>query len=408
MPAKKKSSVADALTADKPRAARVMDVIAAPPSAILDLSAPLTDDIAVIENKDVETITAEVIQLQQMGNRCLLEIGKRLIAAKEKLSHGDWLPFLERVNISPRFAQRYMRLAREWTNATSLSYLGMSKALALLALPDPDERDAFIAETHVIDGEIKTADEMSVRELEAAIKARQDAETAAKIAESKVSVLEARLKESERDAEAQLYEAQRRLRESDAENDKVRGELTLAQNRAAIAENAKAEALAERDAEREKRFAVADELEKLKNKPTDVAIEKVADEAAIEAARKEVREQMQSDLDFARADADTARKALEATKESAQKAIDKANADAKQAASDAENARQELARVKANAKATQFPDNKESEFLFFFQQAKDLINRMAVTLANIQNKNHKSAFQQSLLALADAVRKAAE
>lgn len=395
MSAKKKSPVADALTADKPRAARVMDVIAAPPPALLDLSAPLTDDLAIIENKDVETITAEVIQLQQMGNRCLLEIGKRLIAAKAKLSHGGWLPFLERVNISPRFAQRYMRLAREWTNATSLSYLGMSKALALLALPDPDERDAFISETHVVDGELKTADEMSVRELEAAIKARQEAENAAKIAESKVSVLEARLKESERDAEAQ------------------RGELARANRRLELANAETEKARAETQAELQKRIAATDELSRLKNKPTDVAIEKVVDEQAIEAARKEVRQQMQADLDTSRAEAAAVRQAaLEA--ETARQALDNERRKAEDlrdalevAQSDADAAKKELERVKADAKAAPLADSDLPLFGVLFEQVKAAANQMHGILLKRSDEKQES-MRKALLSLSEQLRKAAE
>lgn len=187
MPRKKTvvpANVAAALTDDKPRAARVVTVLANPdaandnpaapvndnpvavndnpgavndtaandntdivnenPSALAPLAPLTSDSVAVpvpasvesLMSKDAETLTAEILALEAHGVSVILEIGKRLISAKDKLSRGDWLPWLERLNISPRYAQRYIRLAREWTNATTLSYLGMSKALSLLALPE--------------------------------------------------------------------------------------------------------------------------------------------------------------------------------------------------------------------------------------------------------------------------------
>ena len=62
-----------------------------------------------------------------------------------------------------------MRLAREWTNQTALSDLGATKALTLLALP-PEERETFMAENHMVDGEEKTVIDMTSRELEKAIR----------------------------------------------------------------------------------------------------------------------------------------------------------------------------------------------------------------------------------------------
>ena len=41
------------------------------------------------------------------------QLGERLLKEKERMAHGEWLPFLERVEISPRWAQRYMQVARE-------------------------------------------------------------------------------------------------------------------------------------------------------------------------------------------------------------------------------------------------------------------------------------------------------
>ena len=103
------------------------------------------------DTRDIETITAEILQLKEDAGNAILGIGQRLIEAKAMLSHGEWLPWLtERVEFSERAAQRLMKLAREWSNPTVLSDLGATKALTLLALP-PEEREQFMAEHNVID-----------------------------------------------------------------------------------------------------------------------------------------------------------------------------------------------------------------------------------------------------------------
>ena len=128
------------------------------------------------EGRDIETITAEVLELKKTAGESILGIGHRLLEAKAVLKHGDWLPWLsERVDLSERAAQNFMRLAREWSNPQTLADLGASKALALLAIPAEDRED-FIAADHVVDGgEVKKVAEMSTRELDRAIKARDEA-----------------------------------------------------------------------------------------------------------------------------------------------------------------------------------------------------------------------------------------
>lgn len=113
------------------------------------------------EVRTIETITGDILEAKRQGGEAILTIGRCLIEAKEMLSHGEWRSWLEeRVEFSERSAQRFMRLAREWSNPTTLSDLGASKALMLLALPE-GERERFVEDHNVID--------MSARQLEQAI-----------------------------------------------------------------------------------------------------------------------------------------------------------------------------------------------------------------------------------------------
>ena len=407
-------ALADALTADKPSA----DTRTVPAArAVSVLAGEGVDDVAA---KDTETLAAEIIALQIQGNRVLLAIGRRLIAAKEKLSHGDWLPWLESVNIPERLAQRYMKLAREWTaNPTILSDLGMSKALTLLALPET-ERNEFIAEGHVVDGEMKGVTQMSNAELAAAIQARKD-------------------------AEARLADAEERLKERDADYEAARKELFQIGQNLQIAQYKAAEAESKWDAERKQHFETVDkltaELTELKAKPVDVAIEKVvvADEAAIEQAKDAVRAELEdkvksaeSAADFAKSDADTARQSLSKVRADLDKAkqdaetarinekvakedTEKARQDAEAARKDAgavrvelDHARAELERVRADAqKSAALADSDLALFGVLYEQVKSLSNQMTGIMLKRSDEKRES-MKKALLSIAKQIKEATE
>ena len=222
---------------------------------------------AVSGARDIETITDEILDLKKTAGEARLEIGARLIEAKSLLSHGEWLTWLsEKVEFSERSANRFMKLAREWTNPTTLADLGASKALALLALPEP-ERNEFMEEVPVED--------MSVRELEKAIRERDEARKS---------------------------------------QEKMADDLKLANN------------LLERAGlERDKASARIAELERqlkeLREKPVDVAV-MAADQEALDAARAEAVEEMQAKVDQARRELSAANSRIAVLEDQAKLASD--------------------------------------------------------------------------------------
>lgn len=128
------------------------------------------------EKRSIEVITTEILLYKQQAGLAILEIGKRLIEAKEQLPHGEWLPWLsEQVDISERMAQQFMKLSREWRNPNLISDLGPTKALALLAVPE-EEREQFAKDVD--------AEHVSVRELKAAIRDRDEARNQAEQAKA--------------------------------------------------------------------------------------------------------------------------------------------------------------------------------------------------------------------------------
>ena len=195
--------------------------------------------------RTIEAITGDILEAQRKGGEAILTIGNCLIEAKSMLLHGEWLPWLNsKVGYSEKTAQNFMRLAREFSNPQALADLGATKALALLALPT-EERERFLEDHNVID--------MTTRQLEQAIKERDEAQKAAEQAKADAAVAEQARSKMEQDMVA------------------AKGYLEAAREEADLA-SSRARALEEK-------------LRMLQEKPVDVAVETVVDQDAIAKAQ---------------------------------------------------------------------------------------------------------------------------
>ena len=311
--------------------------------------------------RSIDAITSEILQLKQDAGNAILRIGQRLIEAKAMLPHGDWLPWLtEQVEFSERQAQRFMRLAQEWRNPTALSDLGATKALTLLALP-PEEREQFLAENHIVDGEEKTVIDMSSRELEKAVKERDEALRAAEAAKAAAESAEQNRIKLEADMAA-LKELHRSARAAEAHS---REELTK----------------------------VKEELKALQEKPVEVAVMEV-DQNALDNARREAMADMQAKVD----------KATEARKKAEEKR--------KKAEEDLEALRRQLeAAQQAERRAVIAGDKDLATFELLFSQGNETVNKLHGLLLKVRGRGDQALsdkLQKALLALADLTRRCAE
>ena len=296
----------------------------------------LTRVLTPAEGRDIETITGEILDAQRRGGEAILDIGKGLLEAKGMLSHGEWLPWLnEQIGYSERLAQRFMRLAREYTsNPTALSDLGATKALALLALP-PEEREQFVEEHNVVD--------MTSRQLQQAIKERDEARRAAETAQAdKNTAQQAR--------------------------DKMAEDLRLAKELEA-------------------------QLEELKSRPVDVAVEMVVDQKAIDKARADAIAEMRAKLDIAKA----AKNKAEEKRKAAEEAL--------------AAAQEQLERLRKEDKRAELSADKDlAQFELLFGQAQETVNKMHGILLKVKSRDEDAAGRlgKALKALAEAVGRCAE
>lgn len=120
------------------------------------------------EIQNIDTLTTEILILKQQTAQNIIEIGKRLIAVKENLPHGDFGNYLkEKVEFSQQTASNFMRAAKEFSNYQAISNFSPTKIYALLDLPS-EAREEFIKSNPV--------KEMTTRELQQAIKEKKELE----------------------------------------------------------------------------------------------------------------------------------------------------------------------------------------------------------------------------------------
>ena len=122
---------------------------------------------------NIEVLTVEIkFYLGQMTQN-IIEVGKRLILAKKLVPHGEWKSWLEKnFNLKYRMAANFMAVANRFGNMSnsqevqSIALLGATQMIEMLALPEGDEQQFIdqMAENGT------PVDEMSVRELKVAVK----------------------------------------------------------------------------------------------------------------------------------------------------------------------------------------------------------------------------------------------
>lgn len=306
------------------------------------------------EGRTIEAITGEILDAQRKGGEAILTIGRCLNEAKDMLSHGEWLPWLaEKVGYSEKTAQNFMRLAREFSNPQALADLGATKALKLLALPQ-EEREQFVEDHNVID--------MTTRQLEQAIKERDEARKAAEEAQAEATTAE---------------QVRAKMAEDMA--------LLKARLNGAREDQEQAAASAKK---------LAAELEELKARPVEVAVETVADPEALEKARAEAMAEMQGKLD----------RAKERQK--------KAEAQAREAQADLDQVKTQLQESeRARKTAALAADEDMATFQVLFQQVQEQANRMRGILLKLRGRADQTAAQgveKALRALAEVIGRCAE
>ena len=114
-------------------------------------------------SSDINVITAQIKSYEEAGNYLIWEIGRRLNFVKENnLAHGNFSIWLEELNMNQNTANRYMKIVKELDGKYDPSHnLGFQNLYAIATLPEEERTKQH----ETSKGELKTPDQMTVREI---------------------------------------------------------------------------------------------------------------------------------------------------------------------------------------------------------------------------------------------------
>ena len=323
----------------------------------------MNEIVNIGSNRSLEVISAEIRALTASMLTNIMEIGRRMCEAKELLPHGgfgDWIKNETGYSIST--ANNFMRIFKEYSNPQASLFgpeancqtfgnLSYSKALALLQVP-AEEREKFAIE--------HDAENVSTRELQDAIKEREEQRARADMAE----------------ADAKAAKEQLHMVES------VRDEMG---------------SLLHQSEDKYKRLKA--EFEELKCRPVEVAVQQ-ADPAEIEnavnkalaAAAKAHKKEMKAALDKANEAAAKSAQLEGALREAEQKA---AEAVKNNGFAEAEIYKREAEELK---KKLAMSDPAVAEFKGLFSQAVDIVGKLK-ELRDSASESGREGLSKALAAL---------
>ncbi len=340
----------------------------------------------MISARTLEVIGAEIRALTASMLGTVIEIGRRMVEAKELLPHGEFGPWIkENTGYSNSTANNFMRLFLEYGNKQGSLFgaevenfqtfgnLSYTKALALLALPSEEEREEFV-ETHDVEA-------MSTRELREAIRERDEARKALE------------------EAEAREKEAREELAETSEMLDKTLDER-----------NARGVLVREREEQLE---ALERELAEIKGRPVEVAVQQpdpdAVEKLAAELANKtkeELEQQAAKEVGAAEEKAAKAAEELKKAKEKAKAEREKLEAKLKDAeakistAGEADRAEAEKLRAEAEALRKQLAMSGQEVVIFKlrFSAWQEAHKQMAEAFAALGDEETKEKMRSAIRA----------
>jgi chromosome segregation ATPase len=254
-----------------------------------------------LSNRTTGLIASEINSIKEQTQKIFLlnsiEIGKRLVEAKQLLPHGEWGKWLEvSVNYSQRTANNLMKIYEEYgqdqlalegaiNNSQAIAKINYTQAVALLSIPS-DEREDFINEHDL--------ESMSTRELQQAIKEKKELEEKLKLSEEAA--------EQEKKEREKLLSEFKEIEERSGEHQEKINEL---KERLKAAENKNDEEEIDRlnsslrtseQALKESKIRIESLEKQLKEKPIEVAavVEHVPED--IQKELEELRKKVSSEL----------------------------------------------------------------------------------------------------------------
>lgn len=207
-------------------------------------------------SNNLSQIELEISHHKQIAGQSIWEIGRRLNHVKEhNLVHGEFMEWLNKINLNWSEANRMMKIAKELPNYSTLSNLGSTALYLIATLPDEDKEEQI---QRIEDGDNPTVRELKeVKKklnLSKLVNERLRAENE-KIKSSKIEVKE-KIKEVIPDDYKATQDLNKQLLEKNKELSKT---VKAMEERSEFIEKQLADTLAQRE-EVDKKSAQYDEL----------------------------------------------------------------------------------------------------------------------------------------------------
>ena len=346
-------------------------------------------DVPMKAQRSLATVTAEILSYQEAARRMVItysiEIGRRLIEAKEMVNHGEWGNYIrEKLGFSQQTANNHMVMFRAYAadqmrldgdNLKNQAFgnLSYTQALALLALPSEEEREAFVRE-HDVSG-------MSTRELREELKRRDQGSGIrnqgtgeagnGSFDSGSASAQDDKGEEPGRIAEltTQLAKANSRANDAEEERDRIIRETEESRGKAEAAERRA------REAEEQLQQAQRD-LKKAQMKLTDAEKNPKIPKATMDKLKAEAEEAAKKGMETDQAEVEQARAKVAQAEEEAASARREAEAAARGLAALREEKEQIEKELKAAAPEV-------AQFRFLFEGAQEALNRCVEALPGL-------------------------
>lgn len=204
-----------------------------------------------LTGRTVDEITADIRVNYRNAKASIIQIGRDLAEVRQLLKHGEWLPYLNGLNISISSAENYMRYASETALDDQLAKLPYSAAMALIALPEA-QREQVQAQD--LEGKSAAKIKRLIAEVKKEQKRADEAEQAAKATYREYEKASADCEALARDLQAERARPAKVIEKEVAPADydglkatveRLRDQLTEAEDAAADAEERANAAVAE-------------------------------------------------------------------------------------------------------------------------------------------------------------------
>lgn len=112
----------------------------------------------LILSDNLNQIELEINYHKQIAGQSIWEIGKRLNHVKENdLAHGEFMEWLNKINLNWSEANRMMKVAKELPNYSTLSNLGSTALYLIATLPEEEKQEQI---QRIEDGDTPTVREL--------------------------------------------------------------------------------------------------------------------------------------------------------------------------------------------------------------------------------------------------------